>query len=609
MSVSYSRRITILFTFTILLGWGADSMAAKKVKHSPLGPTGIIGIWDPKGGINVEGVEPGSPADGVLKKGDVVVASGEVRFGRRGAADSLTQAVLKAESNEGSGKMPLTLKDGREVMLNIPVLGSFSSTAPYDCKKTDKIITGAADGLLKEISEGLGRKRLGTSHTNIGLLGLMATGEEKYMEAAYKIIREDFGSITYAGKSLQTLNREQVAKGEAKPKMISAWTTAYALIPMAEYYLLTRDENILPAIKLYSLSLIEGQDSAGLYGHNMADPTFNRVPGYGQMNHPSLAGYLGLILAKKCGIDVPGLDEALTRSRHYVKYHVGRGTFPYGFHGPREDEWNNNGISGLAAICMALEGETEAASFFARCAAASFKSLGRGHGSSLFSTYWTQAGANVVGPHTTQAFFPRAHFYFIPRRKWDGSIAKQYREGHMGGVVLLTHCLPRKALMITGREADQSLWLNESEAREVVAMGDLTIKDVKLADLPTYFGHAFPQPRAQAVAAFMSETTGKKYERLVEKEPGEAKAIRKQVQEMFPQFETMLASGSEFERRNALRCYLTICPEDQLAARMETIGTILRNAEESDEIRAIAVQQLASRGGKPNPTLTICSSS
>ena len=58
-----------------------------------------------------------------------------------------------------------------------------------------------------------------------------------------------------------------------------AWAWGYTHLLLCEYYLLTGDEYVLPAIEAYSVAIAQGRDAAGLWGHRMADPDidFERV--------------------------------------------------------------------------------------------------------------------------------------------------------------------------------------------------------------------------------------------------------------------------------------------------------------------------------------------
>jgi hypothetical protein len=567
--------------------------AGKKGKPRSFLPTGIVGTIS-KDGIQVVGTESGSPADGKLNKGDVIVQVGGTRKILEDTAGVVKSACRRAVESDG-GKLSVTLKDGREVLLQLNGSDSYGQTAPYNCATTDKVIAMAADALASELL-----KAKGVSAPKVELLGLMATGEKKYIDIVARRFRGGYGKMTYDGKSLQTRNSD---------RSIGSWDTAYATIALAEYYYLTKDETIMPALKTFTLSLVEGQDPAGLYGHKMTDPETNRAPGYGQMNQVSLACYMGMLLAKKCGVDVPGLYQALARSRAYVEFHVGRGGFAYGFHGPRDFDFNNNGTSGSAAICMALAGNKEGALFFAKMAAAAPKP-GSGHASSLFSSFWSPAGANVAGPEVTKKMFPEMVKYFSGKRNWDGSIERIYNEGPLGGSLLLAYCLPRKALLITGREADESIWLDEKEAEAVVNMDHLS-EGKNIAELVDLFGHENPVVRYNAVETIKkaigaddkslkkAAKKGKNQKTKMRAKDRKASAAReaneKQVAALFPRLQEMLKSGSLNQKRSALACYLFECPEGELKNRLDKVADVLRNKNEPDDVRVAAVRILASQ--------------
>ena len=59
----------------------------------------------------------------------------------------MATAIDRAEATKG--KLPLTLKEGRKVSLQLRPLGPYSKTAPWNCKKTDAIITRVADQMLE----------------------------------------------------------------------------------------------------------------------------------------------------------------------------------------------------------------------------------------------------------------------------------------------------------------------------------------------------------------------------------------------------------------------------------------------------------------------------
>ncbi len=92
--------------------------------------------------IAITAVDAGSPADGHIAVGDVILGVGGQRF----SYDPRTEfgrAVSAAESESGGGRLVLTRwRSGtiEDVTLMLPVLGSFSGTAPYDCPKSQRIL-------------------------------------------------------------------------------------------------------------------------------------------------------------------------------------------------------------------------------------------------------------------------------------------------------------------------------------------------------------------------------------------------------------------------------------------------------------------------------------
>lgn len=118
--------------------------------------------------------------------------------------------------------------------ITIPVLGSYSETAPFSCAKIDKIITMTAEKLMKGTGD----------RPAIEELALMATGEKKYMEAAFKSIRS-----------------KDWAKGDGElisPGQYCTWYWGYRAIVLAEYYMLTKDESVMPALRDRSFKRARG---------------------------------------------------------------------------------------------------------------------------------------------------------------------------------------------------------------------------------------------------------------------------------------------------------------------------------------------------------------
>jgi len=516
----------------------------------PLGPTGLTGDIT-KGKIKVTKVEKGSPADSKIQAGVVIIGVGKTKFKKNPLR---TWALAIDEAEAAGGKLTLMLDSNKQVVIQLQALGAYSPTAPYKCRKTDKIISLMAESLING-------KKMRAGATNAPILGLMATGEKKYMDVATKMIKD--------GKMLQIDPKDVDAMLQGSLPMggTIGWSWGYNLITLGEYYLLTKDKSVLPAMRTYALGLARGQDAGGLWGHRMATASRNgRLPGYAQMNQNSLSNFMGMLFAKKCGIEDPVLDRAIETSYVYFEDHVDKGSFPYGVHGPQPTNYNNNGMSGSAAICMALKGNRDGAKYFSKLSATSYDNLEKGHASSFFNPLWTPLGANLSGPAVTNQFFKKSLWFHNIRRGWDGSYGSDGNVGSEAGYALLAYCLPRKALIITGREADKSIWLKGKAATDVVMMSKIDYKAKSLKELIAMLDNPIPQIPYKVV-----------------------EALRKQsVAKVVPKLLALAGSGTERQKRNAISYFQRPpkgLPKDKV---IEKLGAILRDKNETLQVRTAA---------------------
>jgi hypothetical protein len=566
MKTSFIHTILI---WTICLA-ASQSLSAKAPAGRLLGPTGLTGVYS-KDSITVTKVAEGSPADGIVQKGDKIVGVGAEQF-RGDVRYRLAEAIDRAETVEGGGRLVLSMKTGRQVELPLEVLGAYSETAPYECAKSAKIIRRAADYLASEIEQSLdpenrqSRGGFNSGATHTALLGLMATGEKRYIDLVAKVIR---GSKA-ANPDFQAI--EALLDGTGRDLGYVGWYWGYNCILLGEYYLLTGDESVLPALRAYAVGLARGQDAGGLWGHRLA--TNGRLPGYAQMNQSSLSSFLGMLFAWKCGIDDPVLKKGIAKTSPYFASHVGRGTFKYGVHGPNPKEFNNNGMSGLAAVCLELDGNREGVKFFSRMCATSYDTLERGHASSFFNPLWTPLGASYSGPEVTQQFFQNSLWLHTTYRNWDGSFRwkgkESHKEGSQTGVALLTYCLPRKALLITGRGADSALWLRGEEADAVIGMSQIDYENKTIKELLAMFDHSMPMVRIRAVWS-----------------------LRNRDDSFVPEVAALLRDGNKLQKISAMEYFGYKCPPEQAHPQIDVIGGILRDREADPELRKKAAVVLS----------------
>jgi len=564
--------------------------AAPVERH--LGPTGMFGLVS-QAEIRVTKVQDGSPAHGKIRVDDMIVGAGGVLF-KEDVRWQLAEAIDEAETEAARGILVLTLKgpkvggpelddkglapgntqveltaptDTHYVELQLKVLGSYSDTAPYNCPKTDAIITQTADYVVR--TQKFGR-------LDIGLLGLLATGEQKYIDVVKEVLHEADWAKPDIELSLQ---------GTSK-----AWRWGYTGLILCEYYLLTRDDYVLPALKAYAVAIARGRDAAGLWGHRMADPEANRgqlhgrLHGYAVMNQSSLPLFNSLLLADKCGVEHPELQAGIEQTHGFYTEFIGRGTLPYGVHDPNAKSYNNNGMSGSAAVAMALKGDERGAVFFSRMSVAGHKTMEGGHTGHYFNQLWTGLGANLAGPEASAAFFRKTRWLHTLNRTWDGTFTYDgggnysYRGLSDAGSHLLNYCLGRAKLCITGRDADKSVWLKGEEVAETIALPDMDMKGKSDAELLDLFDHPMPKVRVEAIWT-----------------------LRPREHKLATSIRTMLTAGNPLERESAVGYFGYGCPKELVMPVKDDLVAMMRDPDEDMDLRARAAGALCWLGEDAYP--------
>ncbi len=453
--------------------------------------------------IYITAVDEGSPADGVIQVGDVLLGIGEELFDgdpRVALADAINEAetrenggILKLlcwrpdePDEEGAVQRPSGSTQVREVRLK--VLGTFSETAPYNCEKSEAILKQTVDAMLSRMNTTM----------DLFHLALLATGEEEQVEIVKSHVRR-------IAASAPEPSLESVEKAHA-------WNTGYRLVLLCEYYLLTQDEAVLPAIRNIAITLSMGQSIGGMWGHRMAQPSYNdgrlhgRIEGYAALNQPSLICFMGLALARKCGVTDPELATALDKAGDYFRHYTGTGAIPYGFHPPKEYMQSNNGTSGSAALAFAIQGDKEPARFFSVMSAGAAAKLEVGHTGPFFNTLWTGLGANVAGPEAYAEFFKRWTWRRTLTRRWNGGFVYEqpnggsfsYRGLSSDAAMVLHFALPRRKLLITGRTQDESLWLKGKDAVAAASVWDIDYEASPDHALLAMLDHEIPMVRGFA---------------------------------------------------------------------------------------------------------------
>ena len=200
----------------------------------PTGARGWMYAWKHTGDsrqILITEVAKGSPADGVLQKDDVILGVAGKPFADD-ARIQLARAIMVAEQNASKGVLRIIRwRAGKTetVEIKLPVLGTYSSTAPYDCEKSAKILDLGCKAIAKR---GLAQVSIPNS---INATTLLASGNKEY-----EPLLSDYA------KKVAELHMDSMA----------TWHYGYALAFLAEYVMATGDRSVMPGVQRLALEAI-----------------------------------------------------------------------------------------------------------------------------------------------------------------------------------------------------------------------------------------------------------------------------------------------------------------------------------------------------------------
>ncbi len=445
---------------------GEEQKTGKKDTMRPrvMGPTGLWGITyaqKMKDGATrdarqflITQVDPGSPADGKILAGDVVLGIDGQGFSQD-ARKALAAGIHKAE--ETDGKLSLRIwREGnvQDVALMLEVLGAYDRNNPYDCPHTKGVVEALAQH-AKQASLPSGGK-YSIMFPSLYALGMLATGREDLMPKVKKYAH----SICHDDKG------EYITTFDVSSEGKRVWRSAYKLIFLSEYFMATGDEVVRPYLKTLAVGAASGQSGAGTYGHRfssrMEDGGYHGpLEGYGAMNQAAFSMMTGLLLAQKCGIEDPEISQAIARGKRFFDFFVDHGAIPYGDHWALYDTFDNNGTSGVAAIMYQLMGDNRGQEFFSSMIVASAPT-GReeGHQGCYWTALWGELGAARAGREALLASTEQMRYIRTLERHWSGMA---YDQGNIGpdrygsrgdvtGSRLLLFSLGKRNLYLTGKD-------------------------------------------------------------------------------------------------------------------------------------------------------------
>jgi hypothetical protein len=412
-----------------------------------LGPTGLRGwmycdrmVTTEARQISVTRVEKGSPAEGSFVVGDVLLGVGGKSFSRDPRTE-FGKAITAAETEAGDGNLTVTRwRAGKteEVVVKLPVLGSYAATAPFDCPKSKRILDQGYKALAAKVAKP--RSQDDPIVRSVNALALLASGDPAFLPLVRK---EAQWAASFSETSMQT------------------WYYGYVMLLLSEYVQATGDVSVMPGLRRLALEAANGQSAVGSWGHGFAKPD-GRLGGYGMMNSPGLPLTISLVLAREAGVKDPELPRAIELSARLLRFYIGKGAIPYGDHHPWIENHEDNGKCGMAAVLFNLLGEADGAEFFSRLSVASHgPERDTGHTGNFFNILWAMPGVAQSGPNATGAWMQEfGSWYFDLARRWDGTFSHQgppepdndsYEGWDATGAYLLAYSMPLKKINLTGK--------------------------------------------------------------------------------------------------------------------------------------------------------------
>ena len=445
-----------------------DAIPAKANHDWNLGATGLRGwmhcdtlVTSDARQIVITTVVPDSPADGVIAVGDVVLGVGDEPFSVDPRME-MGRALTAAETEAGGGTLRLMRwRAGRTdvVALKLPVIGSYSPTAPFDCPKSRRILEQGCKALAARMGDA-GYGNQDPIPRSLNALALLASGDAAYLPL---VKREAEWAAAFSADGMQT------------------WHYAYVMLLLAEYVNATGDQSVMPGLNRLALESARGQSAVGSWGHGFARPD-GRLGGYGMMNSPGVPLTISLVLAREAGVKDPAVDLAIERSVRLLRFYVGKGAIPYGDHQPWIENHEDNGKCGMGAVLFNLLGEPEAAEFFTRMSLASHgPERDTGHTGNFFNMLWAMPGVALAGPRATGEWMREfGAWYFDLARRWDGGFLHlgPPEDGHDSyagwdctGAYVLAYAMPLRKIHLTGKKTGTVRPIEAEAARAVVADG------------------------------------------------------------------------------------------------------------------------------------------
>jgi hypothetical protein len=424
------------------------------------GPTGTTG-WFYGREFVINGLDKGSPADGVLKVGDRIRAVNGRRLPEEAYTDDMNDprrimgmGITESETEARGGKLVVTVwRQGRQqdLTITLPVMGSYGANWPYDCAKSAKILERACQWLAdNQLPEGAFVENRDDGYAlgpSLDGLLLLSSGDPRFLENARRLayhFAEHPGPDPFKGEKTGT----------------ELWGWSYQAMFVAEYYLRTGDSSVLPYLKWLEKIIMAARGPRGGWSHGFTMAAY-AVGGY--INPNGVSSLTALALMQEAGLEIN--QKLFQESQLYFRRwsYGGRGIH-YGDHksllATKPHDSFGAGKNALAVVTFEVLGEPDASLRFAQTLIDTYQRRDGCHAGPFFSLFWGPIGASRCTPDEFRLFMSYWTWFHDLSRRWDGSFLLPSQNGGggytargpvftMGGQALV-YALPRKITRACG---------------------------------------------------------------------------------------------------------------------------------------------------------------
>ena len=355
-----------------------------------------------------------SLGDGKLQIGDVVVGVDGTPF-QKDLSVRMGNAINNAEGTTGALALQI-VRQGKPltVKFQLPILGNYSATFPYQCPKTKLIFSQACDYLARHQLPHGSWDPQGSGYAStsaFAALALLSSGEEKYQKniraaVEFFLLIDDKGGL-------------------------ECWKLNHASIFLAEYYLQTGDPRVKTKLnELYKLirnqQLTQTPYPFWFSHQKFLEKDVTKTSGYIYLGVNVANSLLAWSLMGECGIKMD--PEQAMNTWNAVQVAGPTGEMPYAAaaaqSGGDTDAWGRTGVIAVANHLtpgQMVYGKTIAGALGRQWDRFYFSS----HATSAMGKMWGTLGTAALDPALFRKLMDKYRYSFALMRLEDGRFVAQ----------------------------------------------------------------------------------------------------------------------------------------------------------------------------------------